>query len=264
MSRHATGGAQKQKQPRRNAAEQERTAAERAKKIEQEKTAAAERTRLEEQEKARLAAEKAKQAEQEKVASEKEAERKEQLAALPPPTEKSEPSEIDLPRALQSELRRVGCNTSAVDGAWNEDSQKALDLFNRHAGLKLDFRVASVDALDAVKGKSGRICPVACDAGFRADGERCISIVCKSGFRLNDDNECEKNPDKKPIAKSKEPKRKPADRAKADAASAKPQASRQIYCDGQGCRAAPKGAESKNQTSLKGIRRTNNGVQLSV
>ena len=220
MSRHATGGAQKQKQPRRNAAEQERIAAERAKKIAQEKTAAAERARLEEQEKARLAAEKAKQAEQEKVASEKEAERKEQLAALPPPAEKSEPSEIDLPRALQSELRRV---------------------FNRHAGLKLDFRVASVDALDAVKGKSGRICPVACDAGFRADGERCISIVCKSGFRINDDNECEKNPDKKPIAKSKEPKRKPADRAKADAASAKPQASGQIYCNGQGCRAAPKG-----------------------
>jgi len=34
------------------------------------------------------------------------------------------------------------CNTGTVDGNWNAASQKALDLFNRHAGMKLDVKTA--------------------------------------------------------------------------------------------------------------------------
>ena len=81
---------------------------------------------------------------------------------------------VDIPRSLQSELRRVGCNTGAVDGNWNAAAQKSLDLFNKHSGLKLDVKVASIDALDAVKGKTARICPLICDQGLRADGDRCM------------------------------------------------------------------------------------------
>jgi hypothetical protein len=58
---------------------------------------------------------------------------------------------------LQSELRRVGCNAGAVDGNWNAASRRALDLFNKHAGMKLDVKMAGTDALDAVKGQTGRI-----------------------------------------------------------------------------------------------------------
>jgi hypothetical protein len=46
---------------------------------------------------------------------------------------------VDLPRSLQAELRRVGCNTGAVDGNWNTASQRALDLFNKHAGMHKDY-----------------------------------------------------------------------------------------------------------------------------
>lgn len=232
------------------AAEEARIAAEKAKQAEQEKAAAAERARQVEQEKARLAAEKARQAEQEKAAAAEQArlaaekaaaERKGQLAALPPAAEKAEPTAVDLQRALQSELRRVGCSTGAVDGNWSPASQKALDLFNKHAGLKLDVTKATVDALDAVKSKNGRICPLICDAGFRADGDRCFKIVCKSGFRINDDNECEKIPDRKSaVAKEGAPKRD-AERKQGEAAPAKPQASGQIICTQQGCRPVAKG-----------------------
>ena len=164
------------------AAEEARIAAEKAKQIEQEKAAAAERSRLAEQEKARLAAEKAA------------AEKKEQFAAVSPTDKVEQPSQMDLPRALQGELRRVGCNTGAVDGNWNAASQKALDLFNKHAGMKLGVKVANVDALDAVRSKSSRICPLVCDHGLRADGERCVKINCGAGSFINDDNECEKKP----------------------------------------------------------------------
>jgi uncharacterized caspase-like protein len=173
------------------AAEAARIAAEKAKAIEQEKAEAAERARLAEQEKARVAAEKA-------------AQEKQQVAALPSPAEKQEAPAIDLPRALQAELRRVGCNTGSVDGTWSAAAQKALDLFNKHAGMKLDVKTASLDALDAVKAKTGRICPLICDTGYRADGERCVKITCRAGYQLNDDGACERIENRKPVAKRDE------------------------------------------------------------
>lgn len=191
------------------AAEEARLTAEKAKQLEQEKAAAAERSRIAEQEKARLEAEKAKaehakaeqaKAEQARLDAEKASEEKKQQIASVTPPEKPEQVAVDLPRALQAELRRVGC-AAAVDGTWNAASQKALALFNKHSGMKLDTRIASLDALDALKGKAGRVCPLVCEQGYRADGERCVKIICRTGFVLNEDNECERRPGKEPSAK---------------------------------------------------------------
>ncbi len=246
-------------QLKRVAAEEVRaTAAERARLAEQEKARlAAEGARQAEQakaaaaaevaEKARVAAEKAEQAEQEKAAAAEQvrltaekaaAEKKDQLAALPSPAEKAEQPAVDLPRSLQSELRRVGCNTGAVDGNWSAASQKALDLFNKHAGLKLEVKAASADALDAVKAKIGRICPLICDTGYRADGDRCIKTTCRAGYQLSDEGNCEKVEARKPVAKREELKPRPeqVERSRSDAVAPKPQAGGQIICNQQGCR----------------------------
>jgi hypothetical protein len=233
------------------AAEDARIAAEKAKQVEKEKAATAEKARLAEQEKVRLAAEKAKQAEQEKaaaaeqarLAAEKAAEEKQQQLAAVSPADKPERAAVDLPRALQAELRRVGCNAGTIDGNWSAASQKALDLFNKHSGLKLDVKTASNDALDAVKGKTGRVCPLICENGFRADGDRCVKIACRAGYELNGDGTCEKVQVKKPIARGEEPKakREQPDQAKLDGTPAKPQASGQVICNQQGCRPVAKG-----------------------
>jgi hypothetical protein len=76
-----------------------------------------------------------------------------------------------------------------------------LSQFNRYAGTKLDAKVASVDTLDAVKLKTSRVCPLVCEHGFKADGDRCSKISCAEGSFLNDDNECEKRREKKPVAR---------------------------------------------------------------
>ena len=174
--------------------------------------------------------------------------KEEKLAALTSPADKpDQQGATDLPRSLQAELRRVGCNTGAVDGNWNAASQRSLDLFNKHAGMKLDVKVATADALDLVKGKTGRICPLVCDHGFKADGDRCAKIACRAGYQVGDDNTCEKIEVKKPVAKRDEPsKRERSERAKADQAPAKPQASGQMICDRAGCRPWPRAAGSNN------------------
>lgn len=240
--------------------EKARLASERAKKAEQNKAAAAAKAA----ENARLAAEKAKQVEEAKAAAaeqrrteaeaavataqaDKQAAEKarldsEQKVAAVAPTQTSPGlSPQETAKLVQSELRRVGCLTGAVDGDWNATSQRSLTLFNKHAGMKLDTTLASFDTLDAIKSKPGRVCPLVCDQGFRADGDTCVKIACRSGYRVNDDNECEKIQDKKPVATREDAKPRDTERKKSEAAPSKPQATGQIYCNSAGCRPVQKG-----------------------
>ena len=91
----------------------------------------------------------------------------------------------DIARLLQAHLKRVGCNPGNADGKWDDSSRKALDLFNKNAETKFDIKLASLDALDAVRNKTDRVCPLICAKGQRVDGDRCVEISCGSGFFLN-------------------------------------------------------------------------------
>jgi uncharacterized caspase-like protein len=130
------------------------------------------------------------------------------VAALSPPEQSpqtaakpDQPALVDLPRLLQTELRRVGCLTESVGDEWNDVAQRSLRFFNKSAGMKLDVKVASLDALDAVKSKKERVCPLICDRGFKADSDRCIKISCHPGYAADEDG-CEKV--KKPTTKHDE------------------------------------------------------------
>src|SRR5437762_1423142 len=204
-ARLAAEGAQKSQQARAEAdakaAEQARLAAEKAKQVAQDQAAAAE---------------------QKRVAVETTAPDKDKglnLAALnagPPPAE--------ITNSVQAELRRVGCLTGAADGDWNTASQRSLTLFNRYAGTRLDAKVASVDTLDAIKLKPSRVCPLVCEHGFKADGDRCTKITCAEGSFLNDDNECEKRRAKKPVATRDRPESRRVPEARQV-----PQATKRVY-----------------------------------
>ena len=235
-----------------------RLAADRAKKTEQDKAAAAAKAA----EDARLAAEKAKQVEEAKAAAAEQrrkeieaavakaladkqaAEKKtsseadQKLAALPSTASSSEPapSPQELAKAVQSELRRVGCLADGESSEWGAKSQRSLTLFNKYAGTKLNPALASSDALDAIKARSGRVCPLVCDHGFRANGDACVKIACRAGYRVNDDNECEKVQDKKPVATREDTNKRDAERKQVETAPAKPSASGQMICNNAGCR----------------------------
>ncbi len=101
----------------------------------------------------------------------------------------------DTARLLQAHLKRVGCYDGSADGKWDDNSRKALALFNSEAKTKFDIKVASLDALDAVRGKSDRVCPLLCPKGYRGEGDHCVQIGCRSGFVLNATGACERRPE---------------------------------------------------------------------
>jgi hypothetical protein len=276
-------------------AEQERArlATEGAQRKDQEKAA----TEAKAAEESRIAAEKTKQAVQDQVA---EAERQQVPAetpaagtppeskmaavdasangpaAAPPAIERTQgprlasldagPPQAEFIKSVQTELRRVGCLTAAADGEWNAASRRSLALFNRNAGTKFDVKLASLDALDAIKLKPSRVCPLICEHGFKADGDQCSKIVCAEGSVLNDDNECVKRRGKTaktPVAKRERgdaPARAAQDRPK----PAQRQTSGQIVCDDHLCRPVNRGCHLEFRTTQQGGGRLGGGSNVEI
>jgi hypothetical protein len=124
----------------------------------------------------------------------------EKVAALtadqpePPALPASAPKigEADIARLLQAHLKRVGCNSGKIDGVWDEGSQRSLELFNKNAKTKFDTKVASLEALDAVRNETDRVCPLICSKGERAAGDHCVQIGCADGYYLDSSGSCER------------------------------------------------------------------------
>lgn len=256
------------------AAEEKRLAAEKAKQIEEARAAAAEQRRKEAEAAAakalanKLAAEKAltekfasdkaaaeaaaKQAAEKQAAATAE----QKVAAVAPSSSPPTMSPQETTKLVQSELRRVGCLTASADGDWNTSSQRSLTLFNKYAGTKFDTRLASFDALDAIKAKPGRVCPMVCDHGSKADGDACVKITCRAGYRVNDDNECEKVQEKKPVATREDARKRDEQRKRVDTAPTPPQATGQMTCNNAGCRPVRKGChlEKVMDNTVSGLR----------
>ncbi len=239
------------------AAEQARIAAEKAKQVAQDQATAAEQKRAAAEAQARRPRRSPSchqcrrgqgSVDGREAQGEKQGEKGPNLAALT-----AGAPQADITKAVQGELRRVGCLSASTDGQWNAASQRSMALFNRHAGTKLDVKLASLDALDAIKLKSSRVCPLVCEHGFKADGNGCSKITCAAGSFLNDDNECEKRRNK-PVAKRDSDDRRerpvrerPPSRPEAGLSNPRASAgaaaggSGQIVCDGRGCMPVKRG-----------------------
>lgn len=217
--------------------EQARLATEGAKAAEQAKAAAqvkaAEEIRVAAEKKKALEDTKVAEAEKIKAAAETkattdgriEAEKPKATASITSRTDQTAPETksaatiavADIPRLIETELRRVGCGSGAAADEWNSKAQTSLALFNKSAGTKLDVSTASLDTLNVVKSKSGRICPLVCEHGFEASGDRCVEIRCRPGFELGEDGKCKK------VAREKGSKPNPEKRDEAAKPGAKPE-----------------------------------------
>jgi hypothetical protein len=79
-----------------------------------------------------------------------------------------------LARALQTELKRVGCDPGPVDGNWGHKAEEALGEFARQTKVTL-AREASQEALQAVAGQQLRVCALICGAGEMERDGKCVA-----------------------------------------------------------------------------------------
>ncbi|MBR0702890.1 caspase family protein [Bradyrhizobium diazoefficiens] len=243
--------AEKQKQveqARAEAAEQQRKIAEAAAAKAQTEKQAAEKAKADLA--AKQAAEKAEQAV--RPTADRQLPDAEQKVAALSPGPASTLSTAELSKSVQSELRRVGCLSSSAESEWGTAAQRSLTLFNKYAGTQFEAKAASLDALDALKAKPGRVCPLVCSFGFKADGDQCVKITCRAGYRVGDDNECAKVPDKKPVATREDSKKRDTERRQSESSppSSQAKSSGQIYCNSAGCRPVRPGCRLQAGTSL--------------
>jgi hypothetical protein len=129
----------------------------------------------------------------------------------------------DLARLLKVHLKRVGCDPGSLDGKWTKQSMHALQEFNKRTEANFDVKVASIDALEAIKLQKGRVCPLVCGKGFRTDGGRCVAIACRRGYVRDDAGVCRRSRAAHPVARS-------------SSAQHAPQSGSVVLCDGRGCK----------------------------
>lgn len=93
-----------------------------------------------------------------------------------------QPSGAELARALQTELRRVGCYHGAVDGDWGPLSQQAMSGFTSQAGVSAPTREPDGTLLHILQGYTGQACG-SCPAGEGSDRTgRCATTVLASSI----------------------------------------------------------------------------------
>jgi uncharacterized caspase-like protein len=95
------------------------------------------------------------------------------LPKLPEPM--LEPDRETLVRNIQSELKRVGCDTGAADGRWGSKARGALADFAKRSKIALAADEPTTTALEALRGQKGRVCPLLCNGDEQELNGNCVA-----------------------------------------------------------------------------------------
>lgn len=80
-----------------------------------------------------------------------------------------------LARALQAELKRVGCDPGPIDGNWGRKAEDALAEFARQSKATTLSREASQEALKAVAAQPTRVCRLICGGDEMERDGKCVA-----------------------------------------------------------------------------------------
>jgi Caspase domain len=89
-----------------------------------------------------------------------------------------------LVRALQTELKRVGCDPGNVDGVWDDKAKRALAEFARLSKVALPTEAPTSEALQAALGQKDRICALQCGPHETEKSGRCVARANRTGTDL--------------------------------------------------------------------------------
>ena len=80
----------------------------------------------------------------------------------------------DLVQGLRRELIRVGCDPGVAEAGWNAAAREALREFVRITRRDVPTDVPTQEALSALTGQRGRVCPLKCGSGESEVNGRCV------------------------------------------------------------------------------------------
>jgi uncharacterized caspase-like protein len=104
-----------------------------------------------------------------------------------------------LTREIKKELQRVGCYLGLIDDKWpTSDAKEAAQKFVRFARVAVRTTEPSSELLDAIRGKSGHVCPLECGVRQVEMDGRCVIKSCPGGSVLDLYGHC-----KRPSARRK-------------------------------------------------------------
>jgi hypothetical protein len=130
------------------------------------------------------------------------------LLTAPPDTAQpaAAPSGTTLAREIKKELQRVGCYVGRLDDQWGTpEVRQSVAKFVKHASLGTARDDPTADFLEAIRGKSGRVCPLECGAGTVERNGTCIAKQCPKGSVLNAKGACEKDSRTKTASRPSDP-----------------------------------------------------------
>jgi uncharacterized caspase-like protein len=88
----------------------------------------------------------------------------------------------ELARSVQLELKRVGCFDDAVTGEFGAPAREALNKFAKFASVRIPKPgEISAGTLSLIRKFDKRVCPLSCGTDEKAEGDRCVRIVCPAG-----------------------------------------------------------------------------------
>jgi len=130
------------------------------------------------------------------------------IATLTSPAEPSPPKPADvlsggaLIEAIKKELERVGCYSGRIDDNWTSaETKSSVRKFVKYANLSAAPGDPDIDFLNAIRGKSTRVCPLQCNVREVEQNGRCVAKSCPSGTTIDDEGSCIKR-QKTPAASS--------------------------------------------------------------
>src|ERR1700674_884102 len=96
-----------------------------------------------------------------------------------------------LVKEIKKQLKRVGCYAGPIDDNWmTPQTDASVKKFIKAARSSASPSEPTMEFLDALRGKSGRVCPLECRAREVESAGQCVAKTCKNGFDLDDDGNC--------------------------------------------------------------------------
>ena len=98
-----------------------------------------------------------------------------------------------LVREIKKELQRIGCYAGRLDEIWSTaETAASVRKLVTYAKLSPGPAEPTIELLEAIRGRTGRVCPLECGPRQVERNGRCAPRTCPAGMALDEEGNCER------------------------------------------------------------------------